>query len=314
MKKLFLFLLSLAILSSCQDDDKVEPETPDNSYRLTQITTTTSNGSSEKLTHKYQDNKLAESIFSVSLDNEWMDIIRTSVIYPFNNKAEIVYREMADSSAGNNLTKLEFENEKLIEMDTYFKHENILVRNSLHSYEYANSSLTHYNFGFYNGDEQLDAFKIGYTYKNNNISESKFYSLSDKGNWICSSSKTYLKSENKMVILHHSISMDTINLTSFKTINFYMAEKIIRIEHYYQWRDMQDWELRDEADYTYNAEGYLVEENYISEVDGNYIIIYKYEKGKGNMNLFIRPEEYIDGIPMKKKNIGFSTLLLPPDL
>ena len=315
MKKLFLFLISLSILSSCQDDNKVDPETPDNSYRLIQAIMKQDNGYEEKYTYKYQDDKFVESILSSKANNGWLNVIKYTITYPANNIAEMVSSGMVDTLQNQNidLTRIEYKDNKPIEITIFTTSGKTWTKNSLQEYEYISELLGHYTFSFYNnGDIPSSTFKEDYYYKDHIISESRFHSLKEDGTWSYSSSKTYFKSDDKMIYFFNSINADTIVQTSSKTINYYTGGKITRIEHYYLWPDMTDWKLRDEADYTYNSEGYLIKGIYKSDSDADYIIDYKYEKGANNMDWFISPELYVDGIPGKKKKTAVLPFFISP--
>ncbi|NOR86375.1 MAG: hypothetical protein GQ527_02075 [Bacteroidales bacterium] len=312
MKKLFLFFFSLAILSSCQDDDNnVEPEPPNNSYRLKEAIIIESSGISQKYLYNYQDNRLLEGITSFSNSKDWTDVMKFEITYS-GNDAELIYKGMPDTSQLIYLNRYEFENERPVKITPYIYNENVLYREAVYSFKYNNNLLIQYLEASDNGNELITTFKTDYIYNGNAIREAKsYYYVSDEG-WMYNFNRTYVQKDGIVEILSSSVMQDSIYRAASKTNLYLSVNNISKIEHYYRWPDMEDWELRDEVDFIYNADGYIIEENYRGEIDGDHIVSYEYEEGKGNLDWFYMPNQSLEMKSNSKKNNDVFTPFLMP--
>ncbi len=311
MKILFLFFVSLILLFSCKQDPPIKPEIPVNPYRLTKVSVSDSSVEfNERIQYVYHENKLAESVYSLSDNNEWVDVMKFEVSYDVN-QAEIVYKGIPDTLQSV-IAKYYFSNNRLMRMTTYFNSDNNLVKNSEYSYGYANNQVNLFLSKIYIGEEEILVSKTNYFYNANTISEAKHYIFSDTRNWVYSNNKSYIKEENTYKIWSSPVVHDSVYPPEDKTILYFSSNRIVEMEHYYGPSNSAVWEFLDRTTYEYDEKGYLAYEKYTRADHYTIFITYEYEIGEGNLSMFNLPNLSLEAKSGIYKTKNMQPLFLSP--
>jgi hypothetical protein len=281
-----LIITSIAFISCKKENNNTTSNTENGDIRLKEIVAEMGDAIT-KIEFQYEDDKLAVQLKYRNEGGEMMHIVsKTEINYLDDKIEEIVYNySEADSSyTPTSKSVSTYEGDRLIEMDAYY-FNNIFVQYRTMLYQYQNNKLIRTLDDNENGVD----FKNEFMYDGDFISTTKKFSgriLTDE--WGQDENIQFYYVDNKIdqIISQYKEGDTWINrgLRGFDYSNNNQTKV-----NYSDWNyQLNNWDNYSAySNYIYNNQGVLLEE--LSESTR---IVYNYESGSGNANLFYKGHEY----------------------
>jgi len=288
MKKyLYLFLVFITLIS-CQKNDQ-EDSLISNSKRPHIVSYFENGNILNKMEYKYVGDQIA-SVHDITpiADSSYYSGFK----YEFDYRLPVLTLSLHTSYNGHwthfsDIT-YSYTNARLDQIDIYGGELGIgqIIESQVFSYDNNRLVLTIIEKDF--GDGMKMTGKRDYAYENQKLKRCNYYSHSNSEDWWVHRYQSYIYSENHVEVSTirqaDSLYFDKITHT-FDNNQLVYSEYLSRNIH----DELEYWQ---EVFYTYDTDGYLIEEK-TEKDDDTFITTIEYELGKDNLDLFNSPENQI---------------------
>lgn len=284
--KLYQILLLFILCFSCK-----EYETdfiPDNEYRIVKITENNVENYEVNIHYFAYDNrgKLYEwKKYFINENNELQELRKLNFSYTGNVIETTIFNKKNNEWEKHQLFKFTVEGDHIVEKLITHYSPRECEQCWKYKYRYLNSNLIETTkFGKNNSGIWEILEKNTYSYKNNYLIKYQYFYATNDGNLILDYSRDYTIESGICTCWKGGTIIDNTDWAPTQKIEFEYAQGKLSSETYsIRSNTNSEWQIFGSINYFYDWNNYLIER---LTSRGN-SIRYEYEKGKGNLELFL---------------------------